>query len=94
MHMMAAGAYGLPQFRMCVFFWGACPSLLKQNQENICSTIISDFNSIQMTTSEFAKFPRERDLAGVKVCGNKVEWDPNVKRVYLESGKPLVVLSA
>jgi DNA (cytosine-5)-methyltransferase 1 len=23
--MMAAGAYGLPQFRMRVFVWGACP---------------------------------------------------------------------
>ena len=26
MGMMAAGAYGLPQFRMRVFFWGARPT--------------------------------------------------------------------
>ncbi|KAL1356570.1 hypothetical protein HN51_008568 [Arachis hypogaea] len=32
-----------------------------------------------------------RDLPGVRVRpDNKVEWDPNVKRVYLDSGKPLV----
>ncbi|KAH7840043.1 hypothetical protein Vadar_011878 [Vaccinium darrowii] len=32
-----------------------------------------------------------RDLEGVRVCSdNKVEWDPDVKRVYLSSGKPLV----
>ena len=24
--MMAAGSYGLPQFRMRVFLWGACPT--------------------------------------------------------------------
>ncbi|RVX12849.1 DNA (cytosine-5)-methyltransferase 3 [Vitis vinifera] len=32
-----------------------------------------------------------RDLPGVLVgADNKVEWDPNVERVYLPSGKPLV----
>ncbi|KAF7144120.1 hypothetical protein RHSIM_Rhsim05G0215600 [Rhododendron simsii] len=32
-----------------------------------------------------------RHLEGVRVCAdNKVEWDPDVKRVYLASGKPLV----
>ncbi|KAK9020151.1 hypothetical protein V6N11_054643 [Hibiscus sabdariffa] len=31
------------------------------------------------------------DLPGVLVkANNKVEWDPNVEKVYLESGKPLV----
>ncbi|XP_038999283.1 DNA (cytosine-5)-methyltransferase CMT3-like [Hibiscus syriacus] len=157
MGMVVAGAYCLPQFRMRVFFWGACPTeklpqyplptqdvvgrgviplefdmktvawdegkqveLGKKNplledaisylpavgnyekqdemeygkdprtefqlfisltrgetrmkllagdarflvkgkaRKNICSTIIGHFNSIQMTTSEFAKFPRER----------------------------------
>ncbi|KHG15763.1 DNA (cytosine-5)-methyltransferase 3 [Gossypium arboreum] len=35
-----------------------------------------------MITNVFAGFP--------KGSGNKVEWDPNVERVYLESGKPLV----
>lgn len=32
-----------------------------------------------------------RDLEGVRVrSDNKVEWDPDIKRVYLPSGKPLV----
>lgn len=32
-----------------------------------------------------------RDLKGVKVgANNTVEWDPDVERVYLTSGKPLV----
>ncbi|CAD6212259.1 unnamed protein product [Miscanthus lutarioriparius] len=32
-----------------------------------------------------------RDLKGVKVgANNVVEWDPEIKRVYLSSGKPLV----
>ncbi|KAF2286276.1 hypothetical protein GH714_013067 [Hevea brasiliensis] len=32
-----------------------------------------------------------RDLPGVRVRpDNKVEWDPDVERVYLDSGKPLV----
>ncbi|KAE9462306.1 hypothetical protein C3L33_05784, partial [Rhododendron williamsianum] len=32
-----------------------------------------------------------RHLEGVRVCDDKkVEWDPDVKRVYLASGKPLV----
>lgn len=32
-----------------------------------------------------------RDLPGVRVrADNKVEWDPNVERVKLSSGKPLV----
>ncbi|KAJ0510233.1 putative DNA (cytosine-5-)-methyltransferase [Helianthus annuus] len=31
-----------------------------------------------------------RDLKGVRVRDdNHVEWDPNVERVYLPSGKPL-----
>lgn len=29
MGMMVAGAYGLPQFRMRVFMWGALPSEVK-----------------------------------------------------------------
>ncbi|KAB2047277.1 hypothetical protein E1A91_A13G033900v1 [Gossypium mustelinum] len=44
-----------------------------------------------MITNVFAGFPKGRDFPGVIVnSGNKVEWDPNVERVYLESGKPLV----
>lgn len=34
-----------------------------------------------------------RDLPGVRVRpDNKVEWDPSIERVYLDSGKPLVKL--
>nr|GMD37959.1 DNA (cytosine-5)-methyltransferase CMT3 [Ipomoea batatas] len=29
-------------------------------------------------------------MPGVSVVDNKVQWDPNVERVYLSSGKPLV----
>lgn len=33
-----------------------------------------------------------RDLPGVRVRpDNKVEWDPDVERIYLDSGKPLVI---
>ncbi|KAL8529092.1 hypothetical protein ACS0TY_006528 [Phlomoides rotata] len=43
---------------------------------------------IQIPKKKGANF---RDLPGVKVRqDNKVEWDPDVKRVYLSSGKPLV----
>ncbi|XP_019422761.1 PREDICTED: DNA (cytosine-5)-methyltransferase CMT3-like isoform X6 [Lupinus angustifolius] len=62
MGMMAAGSYGLPQFRMRVFLWGA----LRTHGANF------------------------RDLPGVLVKDNKVEWDPKVDRVLLASGKPLV----
>jgi len=31
MGMMAAGAYGLPQFRMRVFIWGAQPSKVREH---------------------------------------------------------------
>lgn len=36
-----------------------------------------------------------RNLPGVHVrADNKVEWDPDVERVYLPSGKPLVILAS
>lgn len=31
MGLMAAGCYGLPQFRMRVFLWGACPTEVLYN---------------------------------------------------------------
>jgi hypothetical protein len=35
-----------------------------------------------------------RDLKGVKVgASNTVEWDPEIERVYLPSGKPLVCVT-
>ncbi|GMJ13672.1 chromomethylase 3 [Hibiscus trionum] len=182
MGMMAAGAYGLPQFRMRVFFWGARPTeklpqyplpthdvvvrgviplefemntvawdegqkvelekklfleeaisdlpavgnyeqqdemdydkdpqtefqqfirLTRDEMPGSSSKakpgkhLLYDHRPLQLNTDDYqrvSQIPRRkganfRDLAGVRVCGNKVEWDPNVKRVYLESGKPLV----
>ncbi|KAK2641446.1 hypothetical protein Ddye_023209 [Dipteronia dyeriana] len=183
MGMMAAGAYGLPQFRMRVFLWGAKPTEklpqypLPTHDVVLRGVIPTEFErntvaydegqAIDMETklllrdaiadlpavrndekrdempydkepeSEFQRFIRLRqnemlggpsksrskgqllydhvpyemnnddyqrvcripkrkgacfrDLPGVLVRpDNKVEWDPNVERVYLDSGKPLV----
>ncbi|KAL1315975.1 DNA (cytosine-5)-methyltransferase 1-like [Arachis hypogaea] len=47
-----------------------------------------DFDRVcQIPKKKGANF---RDLPGVLVIGNKVEWDPTVERVLLNSGKPLV----
>ncbi|KAJ0020210.1 hypothetical protein Pint_31342 [Pistacia integerrima] len=181
--MMAAGAYGLPQFRMRVFLWGAQPTetlpqyalpthdvvirgvipteferntvaydeghsvelerklLLKDaisdlpavgnyesrdempydkdpetefqrfirlsKDEMIGSSseserskqLLFDHRSLELNTDDYqrvCRIPKRkganfRDLPGVLVRpDNKVEWDPNVERIYLESGKPLV----
>ncbi|XP_022737028.1 DNA (cytosine-5)-methyltransferase CMT3-like [Durio zibethinus] len=182
MGMMAAGAYGLPQFRMRVFFWGARPTeklpqyplpthdvvvrgviplefemnnvvwdegqrvelekklLLKDAISDLPAVgnyehrdemdydknpktefqrfirlrreempgsssevkpakhLLYDHQPLQLNTDDYQRvcqIPKRkganfRDLPGVLVSGNKVEWDPNVERVYLESGKPLV----
>ncbi|TYG85181.1 hypothetical protein ES288_A13G032600v1 [Gossypium darwinii] len=143
MGMMAAGAYGLPQFRMRAFFWGARPNQklpqyplpthdlvlrdvipvefemstvgweegkkIKLEKKLLLEDAISDLPSVgnyedkdvmdydNDPKTEFQRFIRLireanfRDFPGVIVnSGNKVEWDPNVERVYLESGKPLV----
>ncbi|XP_062171171.1 DNA (cytosine-5)-methyltransferase CMT3 [Alnus glutinosa] len=183
MGMMAAGAYGLPQFRMRVFVWGACPTEklpqyalpthdvvvrgviplefemntvahdeghnLNLEEKLLLKDAISDLPSVgnyeqhdempydKAPLTEFQRFirlgkdellgvsqnpkPSEhllydhcplklndddyqrvsripkrkganfRDLPGVRVRPDKkVEWDPDVERVYLESGKPLV----
>ncbi|XVE56455.1 hypothetical protein DITRI_Ditri04bG0011200 [Diplodiscus trichospermus] len=182
MGMMAAGAYGLPQFRMRVFFWGARPTeklpqyplpthdlvvrgviplefemntvawdegqpvdlekklLLKDaicdlppvgnyedrdemeydkdpetefqrfirlgraempgslSKAKPAKHLLYDHRPLQLNTDDYQRvcqIPKRkganfRDLPGVKVCGNKVEWDPDMERVYLESGKPLV----
>ncbi|XP_022929610.1 DNA (cytosine-5)-methyltransferase CMT3-like [Cucurbita moschata] len=184
MGMMAAGAYGLPQFRMRMFMWGAQPTEklpqyplpshdvvvrgviptefemnvvayderhtdIQLEQKLLLEDAISDLPAIanserrdempydQPPKTEFQcliRSPREerfdsskklkpamhelydhrplelntddyqrvcqipkrkganfRDLPGVRVRpDNKVEWDPDIKRVYLESGKPLV----
>ncbi|KAH9740806.1 DNA (cytosine-5)-methyltransferase CMT3 [Citrus sinensis] len=183
MGMMAAGAYGLPQFRMRVFLWGAqpteklppyalpthdvvlrgvIPTEFERNtvaydegqqaelaRKLLLQDAISDLPSVdnyesrdeipydrepetefqcfirlrkdEMMGSSSESKPREqmlydhrplelnkddyqrvcrvpkkkganfRDFPGVRVRpDNKVEWDPNVERIYLESGKPLV----
>uniref|UniRef100_A0AAU7N4H5 DNA (cytosine-5-)-methyltransferase n=1 Tax=Vitis davidii TaxID=103354 RepID=A0AAU7N4H5_9ROSI len=185
MGMMAAGAYGLPQFRMRVFMWGArfeevlpqyplpthdviirgvIPLEFEMNTvaydeghkfdeletKLLLADAISDLPPVtndeardempygKAPQSEFQRFIRLRknemlgtspsgsnpsghklydhrplelnaddyqrvcqipktkganfrDLPGVLVgADNKVEWDPNVERVYLPSGKPLV----
>ncbi|NP_001289523.1 DNA (cytosine-5)-methyltransferase CMT3-like [Nicotiana sylvestris] len=174
MGMMAAGAYGLPQFRMRVFMWGALsseklpqyplpthkvivrgviPTEFESNtvafdegreldlkKELFLGDALSDLPSVENNeqrdempytnepTSDFQHFIRLgrdgalgsvlydhrplqlndddyqrvcqipkrkganfRDLPGVRVrSDNKVEWDPDVERVKLPSGKPLV----
>ncbi|KAL5765204.1 hypothetical protein ACOSQ2_017798 [Xanthoceras sorbifolium] len=183
MGMMAAGAYGLPQFRMRVFLWGAQPSerlpqyplpthdvvlrgvIPTEFERNtvaydegqatdletklLLKDAISDLPAVgnyekrdempydKKPETEFQQFIRLRlnemlsgsskagsekqllydhipyelniddyqrvcripkrkgacfrDLPGVRVRPDKkVEWDPEVERVYLDSGKPLV----
>ncbi|KAL1814165.1 hypothetical protein ACET3Z_024230 [Daucus carota] len=182
--MMVAGAYGLPQFRMRVFLWGAHHTMKlpqfplpthnvvvrghspvefesnvvtyddgcapKLHDKLYLGDAISDLPAVDNNEprdempygpspkTEFQKFIRKgkeemlgsappllpqsdcllydhrplklnnddyervchipvkkganfRDLKGVRVGpDNKVEWDPDVERVYLSSGKPLV----
>ncbi|CAJ2676163.1 DNA (cytosine-5)-methyltransferase CMT3-like [Trifolium pratense] len=183
MGIMAAGAYGLPQFRLRVFIWAAAPSeklpqfpfpthhvvvrgvipsefegntvayneghtvklqkilvledaisdlppiennetrddmqyvnppqtefqtfirlseieMLGISAEKKSSkSLLHDHRSYKMNTDDYQRaclIPIRkgacfRDLRGVRVrADNKVEWDPNVERVYLPSGKPLV----
>jgi len=48
-------------------------------------TFINPYNYFLLQGANF------RDLKGVKVGANNiVEWDPEIERVYLSSGKPLV----
>ncbi|XP_024193536.1 DNA (cytosine-5)-methyltransferase CMT3 isoform X1 [Rosa chinensis] len=179
--MMCAGAYGLPQFRMRVFLWGACPterlpqyplpthdvvvkghtpteweenavcseghqSTLKEKlfledalsdlpavNNNECrdempygsppqtefqkmirlsrnyllgssksepyNVMIYDHQPLTVNADDYARIcriPKEkganfRNLTGVRVRPDKtVEWNPDVDRVYLDSGAPLV----
>lgn len=182
MGMMAAGAYGLPQFRMRVFIWGAQPSenlpqyplpthdlvlrgvipteferntvayneghtvqlenklllgdaisdlpevtnserrdeiqyscspnteferLIRMTKDAMSGSIVGpellttlyDHRPLELNIDDFQRvcqIPKKkganfRDLPGVRVrSDNKVEWDPDVKRVLLPSGKPLV----
>ncbi|KAJ1403876.1 S-adenosyl-L-methionine-dependent methyltransferase [Sesbania bispinosa] len=183
MGMMAAGSYGLPQFRMRVFLWGALPTEKLppyplpthevvargfiptefeeitvayetketcqladalflgdaisdlpavtndegQDERNYGTTprtefqryirlkrsemvgymassqsaprrILYDHRPLQLNKDDYERvcqIPKKkganfRDLPGVLVKDNKVEWDPSVERVLLKSGKPLV----
>uniref|UniRef100_A0A0E0INX5 DNA (cytosine-5-)-methyltransferase n=1 Tax=Oryza nivara TaxID=4536 RepID=A0A0E0INX5_ORYNI len=154
--MMVAGCYGLPQFRMRVFLWGALPTMVlpkyplpthnvvvRGGAPNAFSVNNHQPNEVMEYGSspktEFQRYIRLsrkemldssfegkdgpdlgklldhqplklnkddhervqqipvkkganfRDLKGVRVGANNiVEWDPDVPRVYLSSGKPLV----
>ncbi|GKV21739.1 hypothetical protein SLEP1_g31691 [Rubroshorea leprosula] len=181
MGMMAAGAYGLPQFRMRVFLWGAQPTeklpqyplpthdvvvrgviplefemntvaynegekpglekkllledaisdlpavgnnetrdempydknpktefqqfirsrkdVLGSSNLHSAKSLLFDHRPLELNTDDHQRvcqIPKRkganfRDLPGVRVRpDNKVEWDPEVPRVKLESGKPLV----
>ncbi|CAN4094833.1 unnamed protein product [Withania somnifera] len=174
MGMMAAGAYGLPQFRMRVFMWGALSSeklpqyplpthkvivrgviptefesntvaydegwdlelkkelflgdalsdlpLVENNEprdempytdkpktdfqhfirlgrDGVPGNVLYDHRPLQLNEDDYQRvcqIPKRksanfRDLPGVRVRpDNKVEWDPDVERVKLPSGKPLV----
>nr|GMD71538.1 DNA (cytosine-5)-methyltransferase CMT3-like [Ipomoea batatas] len=171
--IMAAGAYGLPQFRMRVFMWGALPGeklpqyplpthnvvlrgsvptefesntvaydeghgtrvkkalflgdaisdlppvendesrdereyvdepksgfqkFIRLGRDGMPGCILYDHCPLQLNEDDYTrvcnipklKGANFRDLTGVLVRDNKVEWDPKVERVYLPSGKPLV----
>uniref|UniRef100_M8BRB2 DNA (cytosine-5-)-methyltransferase n=1 Tax=Aegilops tauschii TaxID=37682 RepID=M8BRB2_AEGTA len=154
--MMVAGCYGLPQFRMRVFLWGALPTMVLPKYPLPTHDVVvrggapnafsvdnyqphevieyggqpkTDFQRyIRLSRKDMLDYsfgdatcPEEgklldhqplrlnqddydrvqqipikkganfRDLPGVKVGANNiVEWDPEVERVYLKSGKPLV----
>ncbi|XP_012574570.1 putative DNA (cytosine-5)-methyltransferase CMT1 [Cicer arietinum] len=183
MGMMAAGSYGLPQFRMRVFLWGALPTqklpayplpthevvsrgviptefeeitvayatnekcqladaiflkdaiadlpsiandesqdemsygttprtdfqkyirLKRSEMVNYMATsksaprrVLYDHRPLQLNKDDYERvcqIPKKkganfRDLPGVLVKDNKVEWDPSVERLLLQSGKPLV----
>ncbi|KAF3662185.1 putative PP2A regulatory subunit TAP46-like [Capsicum annuum] len=149
--MMAAGAYGLPQFRMRVFMFGAlsseklpqyplptykvivrgviCTEFEVENSEPRdempyadepktdfhhfiilgrdseftyyvgVGKFLYDHRPLQLNDDDHQRvcqIPKRkgtnfRDLTGVRVRPDKkVEWDPDVERVLLPSGKPLV----
>ncbi|KAJ6702636.1 CYTOSINE-SPECIFIC METHYLTRANSFERASE [Salix koriyanagi] len=173
--MLAAGAYGLPQFRMRVFLWGACateklpqyplpthdvlvrgvvplefegntvayeegvkpelerklflqdaisdlPAVANDEKRNEMpygespktefqrmirlkkmglklNDLLFDHRPLELNEDDYqrvCRIPKKkggnfRDLPGVRVRPDKkVEWDPEVPRQYLSSGKPLV----
>ncbi|CAN4089762.1 unnamed protein product [Withania somnifera] len=174
MGMMVAGAYGLPQFRMRVFMWGALPleklpqyplpthnvvsrggtptefelnavayeeglkvklkrelfledalsdlppvenneprdempyiddpksdfqRFIRGRKDGTLGTVLHDHRPLQLNEDDYQRvcqIPKQkganfRDLPGVRVrADNIVEWDPDVERVKLASGKPLV----
>ncbi|KAF3638022.1 hypothetical protein FXO38_23459 [Capsicum annuum] len=136
MGMIAAGAYGLPQFRMRVFMFGALLSEnlpqyplpthkvivrgvirtefedLELKKELFLGDALSDLPLVWVLGSVFydhrplqlneddhqrvCQIPKRkganfRDLTRVPIWPDKkVEWDPDVERVLLPSGKPLV----
>ncbi|KAG6433179.1 hypothetical protein SASPL_104787 [Salvia splendens] len=140
MGMMAVGAYGLPQFRMRVFLWGALPTeKLPSYPLPTHNVVVRGVTPLEFEVEndegrdeipydlepqiEFQRFIRLRrdEMPGYlnvkseviehplcdhrplllnqddyeRVCvrvrpDNKVEWDPDVERKKVSSGKPLV----
>ncbi|CAH9119436.1 unnamed protein product [Cuscuta epithymum] len=170
--MMAAGSYGLPQFRMRVFMWGSLQGeklpqyplptnkvvfrgvvptefelnyvtyespdvslkkelflgdaisdlplvenneqrddmeyanepvtefqqLIRLGRDGMPGKVLHDHRPLQLNDDDYQRvchIPKRkganfRDLPGVKVVAKKVQWDQDVERVYLPSGKPLV----
>ncbi|VFQ71988.1 unnamed protein product [Cuscuta campestris] len=71
---------------------------IRLGQDGVLGQVLYDRCPLQLNEDDYQRVchvPKRkganfRDLSGVRVVGNKVELDPNVERVYLPSGKPLV----
>nr|POE63868.1 dna (cytosine-5)-methyltransferase cmt1 [Quercus suber] len=90
--MMAAGSYGLPQFRMRVFLWGACPTEdIHVRSDNDDSCMMQEALCLEDAISDLPPGANFRNLRGVLVGQDKkVECDSSIPREMLPSGKPLV----
>ncbi|KAL9328273.1 hypothetical protein ACSQ67_003276 [Phaseolus vulgaris] len=66
--------------------------------QSTASRILYDHRPLELNKDDYdrvCRIPQKkganfRDLPGVLVKDNKVEWDPSIERVKLDSGKPLV----
>ncbi|BBH04326.1 chromomethylase 3 [Prunus dulcis] len=65
--------------------------LLGSSKDESLHKTLYDHRPLELNADDYARGANFRDLPGVRVrVDNKVEWDPDVERVYLKSGKPLV----
>ncbi|KAL0863101.1 hypothetical protein Bca101_042219 [Brassica carinata] len=71
----------------------------KDPKSNCTNDVLYDHHPLNLNKDDYqrvCRIPKKkganfRDLPGVIVNGdNKVEWDPEIPRVYLESNKPLI----